>query len=390
MKTTTTVITFFLVMFLVSCSSDDSTNENPTTTPTPTPITISATGINETLDENSVALNDILGMISTTTNSTEAISFSITSQSPSGALSINATTGELFVADPDAFDFEANPTISATITASNSEATTTTSATIALNDISDVIFTHTATAANSAFNYTYLDHPDLNNNPDAIIVENHNWTPNEVYNDNVTGVWYDAAEGRWAIYNEDYNMNMVPDSSYNVFISKDGDAMTFSTSDATWIHTLDHPDLNNNPDAAILLSNYFNPNEVYNTTNASIIYDASIQKWRLYNESGTGIPVNSSFFIIVGSDNATVVSHETSATNIASDGVPQSSSIDHPILNNDTDAKFVFTRVKLGATFLNKTLGLYYDYATDNKWNIYTEDVSDLPLGINFNIYIVE
>ena len=44
-----------------------------------------------------------------------ASGFSITSQTPTGALSINPSTGELTVADATLFDFEINPVITATV-----------------------------------------------------------------------------------------------------------------------------------------------------------------------------------------------------------------------------------------------------------------------------------
>lgn len=44
-----------------------------------------------------------------------ALAFSITAQTPEGALNINASTGELEVADAKLFDFETNPQLIATV-----------------------------------------------------------------------------------------------------------------------------------------------------------------------------------------------------------------------------------------------------------------------------------
>lgn len=373
------------MIFLISCSSDDSVSEDPT--PTPTPITISATGINVSLDENSVITNDLLGTLTATSNSTEAASYSITSQSPSGAVSINPTTGEITVANAALFDFEANPTISATISVSNSEATTSATATITLSDISDVIFTHLATATNSVDNVTYLDHPDLNNNPDAIIVANHNWTPNGIYNNKVSGVWYDVNEAKWSIYNEDLT-DITPDAAYNVLISKDGEAFIHVTTDFSFISTIDNAAINNDPDAIFVVTNNYGANEVYNNNNIGVLYDSSIQKWRVFNEEGVGIPTGSSFNIIAKSDNGTAMVHEATAANITLAGVPQSTAIESI---TGADRKFVFTHNRASAAeVLDKTFGLYNTGNANQNWAIYTEDASAMPVGIKFNVLIVE
>ncbi len=62
------------------------------------------------------------------------LSFSITSQTPIGALEINTNTGELTVADPNLFDFETNPVITANISVTNAVNTANATVTINLND----------------------------------------------------------------------------------------------------------------------------------------------------------------------------------------------------------------------------------------------------------------
>ncbi|MBU1877357.1 MAG: hypothetical protein KJ734_00240, partial [Chloroflexi bacterium] len=43
-------------------------------------------------------------------------------------------------------------------------------------------FVHTTTAANTSGNYTYIDHPLTNNNPNAIVLVTQNWNPGGVGN----------------------------------------------------------------------------------------------------------------------------------------------------------------------------------------------------------------
>lgn len=66
------------------------------------------------------------------------LSFSITSQTPTGALNINPSTGALTVANASLFDFETNPTISAQVSIIDVSNTETASVTINLNDLDDI------------------------------------------------------------------------------------------------------------------------------------------------------------------------------------------------------------------------------------------------------------
>ena len=106
-------------------------------------VTINLNNINEltiqdfstTIDENPTN-GDSLGIVQASGDGT--LSYSITSQTPAGALSIDATTGELTVADTMLFDYETNPTVTATIAVDNSGNTQTLTATIDLTDLHEV------------------------------------------------------------------------------------------------------------------------------------------------------------------------------------------------------------------------------------------------------------
>tara|TARA_R110002049_G_scaffold87533_1_gene221897 strand:+ start:42161 stop:43300 length:1140 start_codon:yes stop_codon:yes gene_type:complete len=92
-------------------------------------------GFTATIDENPTS-GISLGTVQATGDGT--LSYSINSQTPTGALNIDQTTGEITVADAALFDFETNPTITATISVDNSGAIETSSATIDLNDLHEV------------------------------------------------------------------------------------------------------------------------------------------------------------------------------------------------------------------------------------------------------------
>jgi len=68
------------------------------------------------------------------------------------------------------------------------------------------VFVHEATLENISENSTYLDHPVINDNPEAVLHVTQDWNPErggESYNDHPIGVWYDSDARRWAIVNLD-------------------------------------------------------------------------------------------------------------------------------------------------------------------------------------------
>ncbi|RDY61969.1 cadherin repeat domain-containing protein [Flagellimonas nanhaiensis] len=108
-----------LVIFNFSCSnSDDGT------------ITVNLEDFEATLDENPT-IGQSIGTIQT--NGGTATNFSIASQTPLGALSIDSASGELTIANASLFNFEANSTITATVTVDN--ATNSSAVIINLNDL---------------------------------------------------------------------------------------------------------------------------------------------------------------------------------------------------------------------------------------------------------------
>lgn len=98
--------------------------------------TISANDFSKSINENQIT-NTIIGTINA--ESTDGtLSYSIENQYPLGAIAINTVSGEITVADTSAFDYETNPTITATVTIKGSSITETSNVTITLNDMDDL------------------------------------------------------------------------------------------------------------------------------------------------------------------------------------------------------------------------------------------------------------
>ncbi len=120
---------FFLLAFIFSGCGNKS--EEITTTP-PVVDTLSVSSLTASVNENPSS-GASLGTVQATSNNT--IQYSITSQTVAGALAINATTGEITVADASLFDFEKVQTITADILVSAGTLTEPVVATINIVDV---------------------------------------------------------------------------------------------------------------------------------------------------------------------------------------------------------------------------------------------------------------
>lgn len=261
----------------------------------------------------------------------------------------------------------------------------------------DKTYVHEATAANIQNNWTIIDHPDLNNNPNANIVFSHLF--NGTLNNNINGLWYNGT--RWTIYNEDFNVDMEVGTAFVIFIADN--AVVFDhvasvanqgTSNSNTL--LDHPLLNGeNPGPIAILSNYYNPNNVYNNNNYGFTFDTTLFNNRLiYNESFTPIPTNVGFKVMViptgGLPGVNTFGHLTSAANTSG----PITTLDNEAINNNPDAAFVFSHYfgAFGAPSnnnINTPVGAVYEPAI-GRWQIYTENLSAMPLGVAFDIVIAE
>ncbi len=261
----------------------------------------------------------------------------------------------------------------------------------------DKIYIHTATSSNSSGNVTYINHPDLNSNPSAGLVFSHVWNPGGsggTYNNKVTGLRYNSSSSRWAIYNEDLS-GITIGSSYNVYIANPANVITHVSTLANQgsfgasSTVIDDSGFNNlNPGPYAVMSNYYNPSSVYNTQNYGFYYDLSLNRRTIYEEGANPIPTNAAFKILITGSGAGVArfTHQSTVGNITSNYTI----LDHPSLNNNPDAAFVFSHywgVNGASSEVNidKVLSVWY---TGTRWAIYTEDSSAMPTGVTFDVII--
>jgi hypothetical protein len=85
----------------------------------------------------------------------------------------------------------------------------------------DAAIVHHATPENITDHWTYLDHPLINDNPDAVLLVTPNWNPHgeghAIHTPHPIGVWYHQDRDRWAIFNED-RAAMAAGAHFNVAV----------------------------------------------------------------------------------------------------------------------------------------------------------------------------
>jgi hypothetical protein len=170
------------------------------------------------------------------------------------------------------------------------------------------VFTVTASASNTAGNYTFIDSPLTNNNPNAIVFITANYNPGDlgnIYNDHATGVWYDTAVGKWSIYNQDL-VDMPVGAAFNVLVSSVSSSVFIVTATASNISGdyvfIDGALTNNNPNALVLITSNWNPgggSGTYNDHATGVWYESNSGKWAVYNQDKATMPAGPAFNIMV-------------------------------------------------------------------------------------------
>ncbi len=171
------------------------------------------------------------------------------------------------------------------------------------------VFTHVATAGNTLGNYTTISHTLTNGNPNLLLFVTQNWSVgSHLFNPAPAGVYY--AGGQWAIRNDDLAA-MPEGAGFNVFATPANahafvhTVVTGTAANATHNRTyLDHPLLNNNPGAMVLVTHTYNPGGTGNNDHPHVVgvwYDNDVQRWAIFNQDFAVPMVNGTKFnVLVG------------------------------------------------------------------------------------------
>ena len=124
------------VFLFQQCSKGDDAGNGYGPAPEPLVVTVTASNFTTNLNENP-AIGASIGTIQASTNS-GSVRFSIVSQSDSGAISINTTTGQITVADASLFDYESRMVLTAVVRVSSGSVSEDITVTINIIDIVEV------------------------------------------------------------------------------------------------------------------------------------------------------------------------------------------------------------------------------------------------------------
>ncbi len=165
---------------------------------------------------------------------------------------------------------------------------------------SDGTFLHTATAENLSGHFTTINHSDLNNVSNKILLATSNWNPEGVpgvYNNHNTSVGYFTPS--WFVLNTDFG-DINVGASFNIY-SQD-------PSPNAYVHTannlntlaaityLDHPLLNATPCAQINLTPRTG---LHGDTAFVAIYAAGAQRWAIANANDTAMTIGAEFNVVI-------------------------------------------------------------------------------------------
>lgn len=251
----------------------------------------------------------------------------------------------------------------------------------------DEFITFTATDSNISLDAAIIDHPYLNDNPNAILVVSHVWNPGGeggVYNTTATGVHYSNTFNKWLIYNLD-STDFIPNTSFFIYIPGPIYGAVHTVASAGIYSILDYSGINGDDEACVVVSPNYSSVVGYINENVGLWYGDTNQ-WNLYYEGGTPFQEDEKFMIAITGENQVPYRHVATASTISGNWT----TIDHPMLNDNPNAKFTFLH-NWGAqddpenVLYDEVAGAWYD---GSRWAIYNEDISAFPENAMFNLVI--
>lgn len=254
--------------------------------------------------------------------------------------------------------------------------------------------THAASALNITGNWTTIDHPLANNNPNAIVSVTQNLTAypfGGVFNDHAIGVWYTGS--RWVIFNQDY-APMPENAFFDISVPRSESSLFVHTADPgnsfNQMTFIDNPLTNNNPNAIVYATQNWNPGGiggVFNNHPLGVLYNYSRSKWAIFNQDIAAMPGGASFNVSIPTVDASIFVHGATAENITGN----STLIDNPVTNGSPDAIIHVTQnwdpSGIGGVYNDHLIGVWYSSGA-GKWLIFNQDLAAMPVGASFNVSI--
>jgi hypothetical protein len=249
---------------------------------------------------------------------------------------------------------------------------------------------HTTRHSNIVGNSTFIDIPEINGNPGAVLIVTLANVPdvNDAYfpSPHPIGVWYHNQRKQWAIFNQD-QAAMRPSLSFHVALER-GIVHEASSENTVGNSTyIDLPGINGDPDALLLITPNWNPNGrtdgIYNNHNVGVWYDESRGCWAIFNQDQSRIPLGAAFNVAIETCRVLRATERNTSGNYLYLDLPGA------IRDGDDRAALFITQNWVPGT----GSGVYNDHPVgvvhrqfENRWVILNQDGADMPLGATFNV----
>lgn len=255
-------------------------------------------------------------------------------------------------------------------------------------------FTHQCRDTSQSGNYTWLYHPELNGDSNAIAIFTPNTLVGGLAEDFHCGLWYNKNINRWTIYSEQGVSDTMPLSSgFNVLIpTANGNVFKHKATAANITSNLtliDNPATNGKPDALLFIShNWGVSGGVYNNHATGVYFSQAQQKWGIFNEDLSNFPVNAVYNVLVVEtpDANTAFIHTTGTPDLSTNYL---SYFGYPATAGGNTMLFVTHNLTPNGISNDKydtaTVGVAYK---GGDWLIQNRGKSLLDSGTTFNVLV--
>ena len=236
--------------------------------------------------------------------------------------------------------------------------------------------THLSASSNISANTSRIDDSGLHNKPDVFAFLTPNWSVGSVYNISATGIFYSS--GGWRLFNQDlkafpagmgYNVLIVQPHA-NVFKHV---ATVANTATFPYVTALDHPKLNGNPNARLLVQQRWS--STYNDSPVGLYYRPTSNRWEVFNQKiGTPIKVGAEFNVLINDNISTTVAASGKITG-------NNFLIDPPIIG---PAKRVFVSQYWTGVYNTQEVGVW----NPSTWSIFNQNSGvTMPTNARFFVF---
>ncbi len=243
---------------------------------------------------------------------------------------------------------------------------------VCLSGMSQTVFKHIATTATISNNFTTLNNSATNNHPESILIITPDYGSSGPYLAKSLGVWYSGS--KWTIFTQDRSP-MLTNARFNILAVPAGtNAFVYTISPSSisgHIAIINHPSLNNKPEARILVTQNWGSAGVYNNHPIGVYYHDGY--WRVFNQDREPIPPNSKFNIYIDSR-----TFEVQATSPSRNWFKFSNAS-----TDDNPDALVFCTQRWTSVYNPNETGVWFN---SDKWTVFNQNKNALPRDAKFNV----